>query len=142
MNLIVNLPQVLNLLAFIAASVASSKYTANAQVTIFLFVSMISFWISLFIVCFYLFRFDEKLDSISFSTFVSFCQLPEFLVRESQWATRDLPSAMEKTNTFDDQFTLQGFYYSCVSSIAYLASSLSLIFLGGFLAAACVSWTF
>ena len=69
--------QVLNLLAFISASVASSKYTANAQVTIFLFVSMISFWISLFILCFYLFRFDEKLDSISFSTFVSCLRWPK-----------------------------------------------------------------
>lgn len=138
MNLIVNLPQVLNLLAFIAASVASSKYTANAQVTIFLFVSMISFWISLFIVCFYLFRFDEKLDSISFSTFVSFCQPPRFFVRKSLNGSPET-YLVQLGKLMHNMISPQGFYYSCVSSIAYLASSLSLIFLGGFLAAACVS---
>ena len=80
----VTLLQVLNLLAFISASVASSKYTANAQVTIFLFVSMISFWISLFIVCFYLFRFDEKLDTISFSTFVSSTGIRKLIARDQR----------------------------------------------------------
>lgn len=115
-------------MAFISASVASSKYIAS-QVTIFLFVSMISFWISLFIVGFYLFKFDEKFDKISFNTFVSFI---------------DLFCLVFKFGSFNlirfFQFILkQGLYYSCLAGIAYFGSSIMTIFLGGFLGAACVS---